>query len=310
VIDPRYLYYLIIGPQFQAEANSAKTGSAQPFMSLQQLRGHTIRFEEDLPTQRRIASILSAYDDLIENNTRRIQILEEMAQAIYREWFIEFRFPGHEGVQIVNSELGPIPEGWLWTQLGDHVREMRIGVEPSSVPSDTPYFGLEHLPERSIAIREWGRASDATSRKYRFESGDILFGKIRPYFHKVGIPPVTGICSTDAIVIRPNNREVAGLTLAVVSSSPFVQHAVQTSQGTKMPRANWSVLERYPVAIPRDESVLHTLNAFILDVMSLIHKLVLANRNLAETRDLLLPRLISGEIDVSTLDIGNSEPAA
>ena len=72
-----------------------------------------------LPTQRKIASILSAYDDLIENNTRRIAILEEMAQAIYREWFVNFRFPGHENVKLVDSPLGQIPEGWEATHVGD-----------------------------------------------------------------------------------------------------------------------------------------------------------------------------------------------
>ena len=72
-----------------------------------------------LPTQRKIAAVLSAYDDLIENNTRRIKILEEMASAIYREWFVEFRFPGHEGVEMVESELGLIPQGWEVKQLGE-----------------------------------------------------------------------------------------------------------------------------------------------------------------------------------------------
>ena len=73
----------------------------------------------DIATQRKIASILSAYDDLIENNTRRIAILEAMAQAIYREWFVEFRFPGHKKVKLVDSPLGKIPEGWRWSKLKD-----------------------------------------------------------------------------------------------------------------------------------------------------------------------------------------------
>ena len=72
-----------------------------------------------LPTQRKIAAVLSVYDDLIENNTRRIKILEEMASAIYREWFVEFRFPGHEQVEMVESELGLIPQGWEVKQLGE-----------------------------------------------------------------------------------------------------------------------------------------------------------------------------------------------
>ena len=87
-------------------------GAAQPTdQRLRYLQAFEVRVPP-LPTQRKIASILSAYDDLIENNTRRIAILEEMAQAIYREWFVNFRFPGHENVKLVDSPLGQIPEGW------------------------------------------------------------------------------------------------------------------------------------------------------------------------------------------------------
>jgi len=303
--DPRFVSYFLRGMGFSTRSVAA----AVPGVNRNDLHRLTVA-RPPLSTQRRIASILSAYDDLIENNTRRIQILEAMAQAIYREWFVEFRFPGHEDVRMVDSALGLIPEGWRWSELREHAREVRAGIEPAGVPPETPYFGLEHLPERSIAIRDWGQASDATSRKYRFDPGDILFGKIRPYFHKVGIPPVQGICSTDAIVIRSFREAVAGLVLAVVSSQPFVQQAVQTSQGTKMPRANWNVLERYPVPVPADLGALAEFNTYILDSVRLIHVLVMVNRNLAATRDLLLPRLISGEIDVSEVDLGGAEPAA
>jgi type I restriction enzyme, S subunit len=230
------------------------------------------------------------------------ELLEQMAQAIYREWFVEFRYPGHRDVSLVDSEPRPIPEGWRWVEMRELAYEVRRGVDPDSLDPETPYFGLEHMPERSIAISAWGKAADAGSRKYRFEPGEIIFGKIRPYFHKVGIPPVPGICSTDVIVIHPRERRLAGLVLAVVSSDPFVQHAVQTSQGTKMPRANWAVLERYPVAVPGD-ALLAGFDQHMSDTVSLIHALVMANRNLRITRDLLLPRLVSGEIDVSKLNL-------
>jgi type I restriction enzyme S subunit len=252
--------------------------------------------------QRRLAAAIGAYDDLIENNKRRIRILEDMAQAIYREWFIELRFPGSEGATLVDSAIGPIPAGWKASRLVNLVDEVRASVDPRTVDPDTPYFGLEHLPEHSMAIESWGAARDAGSRKYLFEPMDILFGKIRPYFHKVGIPPVSGICSTDAIVLRPRDESVAGLVLSVVSSDPFVAHAVQTSQGTKMPRATWSVLEQYPVAVPGD-ALLARFSDHVEDTVALIHSLLLANRTLRAMRDLLLPRLISGELDVSHVDL-------
>jgi type I restriction enzyme S subunit len=209
-------------------------------------------------------------------------------------------------VPLVDSGFGPIPEAWAWRELKELAAESRIGIDPASVDPDTPYVGLEHMPERSIAIADWGTASEAASRKYRFDAGQILFGKIRPYFHKVAVPSVSGICSTDAIVIASRTDECWGLVLAVVSSDAFVEAAVQTSQGTKMPRANWNVLERYPVAVP-PKGLRDAFNRHMTDTVALIHRLVHANRSLRASRDVLLPRLVSGAIDVTDLDIGMSE---
>jgi type I restriction enzyme S subunit len=260
-----------------------------------------------LPTQRKIAGVLSAYDDLIENNTRRIAILEEMAQAIYREWFVNFRFPGHEKVKLINSPLGTIPEGWKPLRLGDMAKEVRRGVDPSQVDPDTPYIGLEHLPRRSITLGEWGKAADVQSTKLAFRKGEILFGKIRPYFHKVGVAPVDGVCSSDAIVIVPTSASAFGPVLCCVSSDDFVRHATQTSQGTKMPRANWDVLVKYPLPLPPD-GLLHNFNEIISDTAATLRLLMLKNRNLRATRDLLLPKLISGQLDVEEFDIETGEP--
>lgn len=262
-----------------------------------------------LPTQQKISVILSAYDDLIENNTLRIKILEEMAQMIYREWFVNFRFPGHEDVRMVKSELGPVPNGWEVWKLGDIAEEVRRNVEPNMVHSDTPYFGLEHIPRKSIALSDWGFAKDVQSTKHQFFKGEILFGKIRPYFHKVGVAPVDGVCSSDAIVIRPKKSEYFSLVLFCVSSEDFVNHATQTSQGTKMPRANWNVLVNYPVVIP-PKPVLDEFNNIASDMVDLIITKIFQNTNLRRTRDLLLPKLISGEIDVSGLDIRIPEAEA
>jgi type I restriction enzyme S subunit len=255
-----------------------------------------------LPTQRKIASILSAYDDLIENNTRRIAILEEMAQAIYREWFVNFRFPGHENVKLVDSPLGQIPEGWNPTTVGDLAVNERRSIKPQEVDPETPYVGLEHIPRKSITMTEWGFAADIESTKHRFCEGEILFGKIRPYFHKVVVAPFDGICSSDAIVIVPRKDDYFPAVLCCVSSVPFVDHATQTSQGTKMPRANWDILTKYPLPLPTDD-LLGNFNEVVNDIVSTLKTLMRKNRNLRTTRDLLLPKLISGKLDVQGLDI-------
>ncbi len=298
---PRFYYYL-----FKSQIGRGLISSIAVRTAVSGITGTALaQLRVPLPpigVQRRIASILSAYDDLIENNTRRMAILEEMARLIYREWFVNFRFPGHEQIMMADSPLGPVPEGWKIATLRDVAAEVRRPIRPQDVDAETPYVGLEHIPRRSMALSEWGRADDVGSTKHEFKAGEILFGKIRPYFHKVSVAPVDGVCSSDAIVIRPTATRFFGLALLCVSSDQFVAHAAQTSQGTKMPRANWEVLLRYPVVIP-SEPVLEQFNSLVKAFVDLIQNLLFRNSNLRETRDLLLPRLISGDLDVSELDI-------
>lgn len=299
--DSIFVYYFVSSPLSQEKIVRDASVAGVPKTNLAYLRTFPIHLPS-LFEQRKIASILSAYDDLIENNTRRIQILEEMARMIYREWFVNFRFPGYKKAKFVESPLGRIPEGWQITHLGEIAEDSRRGVQPESVHPDTPYIGLEHIPRRSIALSEWGKVTDVQSTKLIFRKGEILFGKIRPYFHKVAVAPIDGICSSDAIVISAKRDALYPLTLMCVSSDEFVQHATQTSNGTKMPRANWGVLLSYPVLVPPD-TVLQPFSESIFNILKQIQNLVFRNRNLQKTRDLLLPKLISGQIDVSDLDI-------
>jgi type I restriction enzyme S subunit len=302
----RFLYYYFFGQEWRnVIAQNTLIGSTVDRIPIAKFPDFPITIPP-FPTQRKIAGILSTYDDLIENNLRRIKILEEMAQNLYREWFVKFRFPGHQKVKMVNSPLGKIPEGWEAKRLGDIAEDMRRGVNPAQVSPDTPYIGLEHLPRKSIALSHWGFAGDVQSTKFEFKRGEILFGKIRPYFHKVGFAPIDGICSSDTIVIAAKDLKWYPLLLCCVSSEDFVAHATQTSKGTKMPRADWEVLTKYPVPVP-PPSLLTNFNSFLENNLGLIENLILRNHNLCQTRDLLLPKLISGELDVSELDIKTTD---
>ncbi len=300
-IEQKFLACFIESPFFYDAIKPHFFGSTRDNISPNQIRLTSIPFPP-LPTQRKIAAVLSPYDDLIENNTRRIKILEEMAGTIYRQWFVEFRFPGHEKVPMVESELGLIPQGWEVGKLGDLAESVRRNIKPSDMNQETPYFGLEHLPRKSIALSNWDSVDSINSTKLAFKKGEILFGKIRPYFHKVGVAPLDGICSSDTIVIRPKRNECFAITLSYVSSEHFIEYATTTSQGTKMPRADWKVLVKYPVVIPPDQ-ITQRFSGFLRDVIDKIQNLIFRNRNLRQTRDLLLPKLISGKIDVSDLDI-------
>ena len=293
---PKYVYYFLQTLELQRY----DSGAAVPTLNRNHLDSLELRIH-NLPTQCKIAAILSNYDDLIENNTRRIEILEEMAGTIYREWFVEFRFPGHENAKVVESELGLIPQGWEVGKLGDLAESVRRNIKPSDVDQETPYFGLEHLPRKSIALSHWDTVDSINSTKLAFKKGEILFGKIRPYFHKVGIAPLDGICSSDTIVIRAKRDEFFAIVLACVTSERFVEVATVTSQGTKMPRANWDVLTEYPIVLPSSQ-LFERFNSLIQGIIEMIDNLIFRNINLRESRDLLLPKLISGELDVSDLN--------
>ena len=141
IIDGRYLYYIVKSPAFQSIAKASRTGSAQPFLSLGHLRGHKIRYHKKLGDQYRVASILSAYDDLIRNNTRRIDILVEMARRVYDEWFVKFRYPG--------DSIGKRPSSWRNERLGDYLDVIETGSRPkggvSEIRSGVPSIGAESI---------------------------------------------------------------------------------------------------------------------------------------------------------------------
>ena len=168
-------------------------------------------------TQRGIAQILGTLDDKVELNRQTNETLGGLAQALFKSWFVDFdavraKMEGRDtGLpqdiaslfpsRFVDSTMGEIPEGWSVASLGELAAPRRKGVDPASAASDTPYIGLADMPRGSIALTEWGETGSVSSRKSAFKAGDILFGKLRPYFRKVGIAPVDGLCSTDIVVL-------------------------------------------------------------------------------------------------------------
>lgn len=305
-VDPHYLVYLLLSDEIQGRFHGLGAGATVPHLNMKDIRELPLPELPPLFVQQQIGAFLSAYDDLMENNTRRIKSLEQAAHDLYREWFVEFRFPGHESLAMVDSgtEYGLIPQGWDVKCLGDIAHDKRNSIQPSEIEPDTPYVGLEHIPRKTIALSDWGMAGDVNSTKLVFEVGDILFAKIRPYLHKVAVAPVDGVSSSDAIIIVPKSLEFYSLVLMCVSDEHFVDYATTTSQGTQMPRANWNVLAEYPVVIPPKE-LLGEFNEFVSDIVNDIRTNIFRNTTLRETRDLLLPRLVSGELDVSETELGS-----
>lgn len=292
VMLPEFLFQLFRTIDIAA----SDVGTAVPYVKASTLEKIAVVIPP-IEIQRRIASILGAYDDLIEVNRRRIAVLEEMAQGMFEEWFVRFRFPGHEAAAIEDTPDGSLPAGWSWGQFADLASEIRDTVLPESVDPATPYIGLEHISRRSTTLAEYGTAADVSSLKARFRRGDILFGKIRPYFHKVAWAPFGGVASTDAIIWRPT-AALAAQALLQASNDAFVAYSVQTSNGTKMPRANTKVLADYRCALAPSNISERFENA-VGPMIESAASLQAANLILATARDLLLPRLISGQLSVT-----------
>jgi type I restriction enzyme S subunit len=289
-LDSGYLAALFNSSWGMATVGGNLVGAAQQHFNV----GAAKEMEIDLPslaTQRKITGILSAYDDLIENNLLRIKILEEMAQSLYREWFVHFHFPGHESVKLVDSPLGRIPEGWEVMKLGELSDQMRRGVPKGELDEPVPYVGLEHIPRQSLALDAWEETTELGSNKLTFERGEVLFGKIRPYFHKVSVAPFDGICSADTIVIRSKKPEHRALVTSCVFTEAFVAQAAATSNGSKMPRTDWKVLKDYPLVLPPKELLSH-FSAFVENTIAQQQNLIFRNQTLRQTRDLLLPKLL------------------
>jgi type I restriction enzyme S subunit len=287
--DPRFIYYFLKTKNF----SSLNSGAAQPSLNRNFVHAVPVRVPEP-NEQKAIAEILSAYDDLIENNRRRISLLEDAARMLYSEWFVRFRFPGHEHVRIIDG----LPEGWERRTLDQVVDVVTDTVKPGDFRKNDIYIGLEHIPRRSFTLADWESTAELASQKIRFVEGDILFGKIPPYFHKVGFALCGGVVSSDALVWRVRDAKDWSLVVCATSSDHFIAVASKTvREGSKMPRADWNVLKKYVISYP-PHSLLGVFNDAMCPVLRQCRTLALQNRALAEARDLLLPRLMNGEIAV------------
>lgn len=287
---PRFAYYLL----GSLNLSNRSAVSAVPGLNRNDLHRLPVSLPP-LPTQRRIAQILGRLDDKIEVNRRINRTLEAMAQALFKHHFVEFG-PYQNG-PFVDSDLGPIPQGWKVGTLGQIARNIKNGIDPTTLNPTTPYIGLADMPQGSITLDTWGAAGESISEKNVMNKGQILFGKLRPYFKKVGVVPIDGVCSTDILVIEPKNKDFLGLVLCQLSDQDFIDYTTAVSSGTRMPRVSWNMMGKYQIALPPSEIAKRFSNKVQQWSEIIVHN-TLESRKLAEIRDYLLPRLLSGEIEV------------
>jgi type I restriction enzyme S subunit len=307
-VDPAYFYYLVLSPEFRSKVMNVRSGSAQPFISLANLRSFEISYVEDGVVQRRIAGILSAYDELIENSQRRIKILESMARALYREWFVHFRFPGHESVPRVPSPLGEIPQGWEVKSVANAF-EILGGGTPSRKEDkyweggDIQWFSPSDLTGAGTMFMD--DSSDHITRLGLAESSACLFPAMSVMLTSRATIGAIAINTRDActnqgfITCRPNDRvPLYYLFHWATENVPTFQRMASGATFKEISRGVFKTIDflQPPTCLTeRFEAVIVPMAGQVLALQRQI-------QNLRRTRDLLLPRLLSGQIDVEALD--------
>lgn len=300
-LDNRFLLYAFQSADLQAQFKALGSGATVEHIRVPDCEKWILHLPP-LNEQHRIAAILSAYDDLIENNTRRIAILEEMARRLYEEWFVRFRFPGHEQVRMVESELGLIPEGWRIVSASD-----AIAINPpTKVPVDglKPFVPMNCLADHSMLISSFEMREGNSGAK--FMNGDTLFARITPclengktgYVQLLGPEHPVAFGSTEFIVLRSRSL-TPEFVYTMARSDSFRENAIKSMSGASgRQRVRDACFNTFQFAHPDVELLKHFSEA-VRPMFKLVQTLSVKNTNLRAQRDLLLPKLISGEIDVS-----------
>ncbi|WIG60504.1 MAG: Type I restriction-modification system, specificity subunit S [Ktedonobacterales bacterium] len=322
---PAFLYYYFRSEFGQHELLSHAGGSGVPAISspLTTLKSAQVRFPP-LPIQRKIAAILSAYDDLIENNTRRIALLEDLARTLYREWFVHFRFPGHAAYEMTDSPFGPIPSGWQMATYAD-LLDLTLGGDWGSgdpTAEDTrPVTVIRGTDFDDIRLGNHSRApvrfiSERSLKARTLRPGDLIVeNSVNANSRTIGksLLITSGIlrrlggdviCASFCKLFRPKEPQMGPLMhlhlkyLHDEGRMAFYQNVATNGIGNF--QATRFVQSEY-LALPNDKS----LRALAMSTFSDLTSSNLADTcdTLRRTRDLLLPKLISGELDVEHIAI-------
>jgi len=310
-VDPNFLVYLLLGDEVQGKIHSLSGGATVAHLNMGEIRKLKLPHLPPLSIQQKIAAILSAYDDLIENNTRRIKILEEMAQAIYREWFVHFRFPGHEGVRMVDSELELVPEGWEIVKVSKICEKITSGGTPSTKiekfwNGDIPWLSSGETRNHFIlatdnTITPEGVANSST----RFiEAGTTIVASAGQGHTRgqTSFMMIDSYINQSIVALIANQQIISNLFLYFEISLRYDELRNLSDSNSSRGSLTTRLLGDLDVIVP-PKHLIDDFDKIASNIVNSIAIRLLQNSNLRRTRDLLLPKLISGEIDVSALDI-------
>lgn len=307
-VEPTFLYYAL-----QSDIRRLiefACGTAQKNLLLRDLRA----FQIELPSllvQGQIAHILSSYDHLIENHERRIWVLEMMARTLYREWFVSFRFPGHEEVPRLNSVLGPIPEGWKATKLGNELRALESGKRPKGGIRDVldgiPSIGAENI--NGIANHDFANEKFVAREFFeRMTKGvvrdrDVAIYKDGAYIGKSsyfrdGFPHAKCCVNEHVFLLRATGDRLTQNALYLWLQEPDTVHGIRaTNANAAQPGINQQSVGGLELIVP-DCKIAQRFDNFVEPMFAEIINLAKRIQNLRRTRDLLLPRLLSGKLEL------------
>ena len=307
--DPEFYHYYFLSPLGKANVQSLEMQVAAAGIRGSELATLHVPVPP-LPIQRRIAGILSAYDDLIENSQRRIKILEEMARRLYREWFVHFHFPGHEGCRFVDSPLGEIPEGWCISSIGEICSRVTDGSHhsPKSVAEGLPMasskdmhdWGLNLDTARHISPIDFDKLARNDCQPLK---NDVLITKDGAnYLKHVFVTRVDQevVLLSSVALLRPSSLIIPHLLAATLKDPATKGRLSNYVTGAAIPRIILSDFKQFQILLP-PKAIQGSWGRIAESLTMNIWLLLDQIKNLRRTRDLLLPRLLSGLIDIESL---------
>ena len=308
-VDPGFVYLALLSPGYRAWCRRHATGTTNLGLPRDDFLAFEILHPVERDEQRNVASVLDSIDDLIENDRRRVEVLEEMARAIYREWFVKFRYPGHGDVPLVDSALGPIPEGWKASTCGDELTFIGGGTpskkEPAYwdegtvawyTPSDLTKTGWRYAVEPELRIAEQGVAKSSARV---FPAGSVMMTS-RATLGVLAVATTKATTNQGFIVILPDQRWPSGFVYEWLDANADALASLGT--GATFKEITKGRFKGFPFVVPA-QRVLDAYRKTTEPIESQVRLLEQRTRGLTQLRDLLLPKLVTGKVDVSTLDL-------
>lgn len=326
VVRLDFLYWLFLTPDFNRSLVSTASGTKILHTSPSRICDYRFCLPS-LEVQSEVAKTLDALQDKITLLRETNATLEAIVQALFKSWFVDCdpvraKAEGRDPIgmppevadllpsEFEDSELGEIPKGWQVGRLGDVLKQRVERTKPSSQTEQLPYVPIECISSKSVFLVESRPGFEAQSSLTLFKKGDIVFGAMRPYFHKVCLAPFDGVTRTTAFVLAPIKPEMAMFALFQMFDDRTIEFATNHSEGSTIPYAKWAgSMENMSIVVPPDD-VAAAFGEIVDGLMRRGIQNTEQSQSLAELRDTLLPRLMSGKLRIPDIQDAIEEALA